>query len=353
MPIRAKILLQVLCLWLFAPTGLPAHIEARASDAESRPSLETNQQLLEEIKKPSDLDIGNLHAVFEFVFSSLADQVDVYPTENYYYFSFYLDGVRYSGNLRLAAADRDKNVLHFAYFADTGVYGESGDVHYKMLSSADGVEVIRLKALEYQVDHLGKKVIFRLNDLSPVVPPDRLLRDEEIYIGPVFDESGIEFFLVFNSDRRIFHYLLNETGNVPDHFRPSGFSHRILIGQRTGFAFYQDRYLARKTLIGVHAANVRANNYLDGPFDQLPENFIVLDRLKTAIEASDSSVKGEVDRLGYLHGGASRYLIDPYISYLDPRDLKSIEDCAGDPSVSRAVYPSCFAPRSTEQLPAK
>ncbi len=98
----------------------------------------------------------------------------------------------------------------------------------------------------------------------------------------------------------------------------------------------------------MQAANVRANNYLDGPFDQLPENFIVSDRLKTAIENSDPSVRGQVDRLGYLNGGTSRYLIDPYITYLDPQELNSIEDCAGDPGVSRAVYPSCFAPRSVE-----
>lgn len=348
MPLMTRPRVPLTAVWPVAIALTLGALPAFGKDGRSMQALETNEQLLDEIAKPPTFDIKNFNATFNFVFSALSGSVNVYPTENYYYFGFLHGGVRYAGNLRLAAADRDQNILHFAYFTDTGWTAEPGDVHYRQLSAADGIKIIRLRELVYRVEYLGKSVIFRLNDLSSIAPPVGLLREEEIYIGPVFDESGIEFFLVFNSDRRVFHYLLNETGTVPDRLLPSGPSDRILVGQRTGFAFYRDHYLARKTLIGVHAANVRANNYLDGPFDQLPENFIASDSLKNAIEVSDPTVKGQVDRLGYLDGGPSRYLIDPYLTYLDRHELNSVEECAADPGVSRAVYPSCFAPRSTE-----
>lgn len=340
--------LPLAAVWFVAIAFVMSEAPAYDGDDRSVQVLETNERMLEEIAKRPSFDIEDTDATFQFVFSALADSVNVYPTENYYYFGFFHDGVRYAGNLRLAAADRDQNILHFAYFSDTGGSAESGPVHYRRLSLSDGVRISRLGELVYRVEYGDKSVVFRLNDLSSVAPPGGFLREEEIYIGPVFDESGIEFFLVFNSDRRVFHYLLNETGTVRDRLVPSRFSDRILVGQRTGFSFYRDHYLARKVLIGVDAANVRANNYLDGPFDQLPENFVVSDRLKNAIEASDPTVKGRVDRLGYLDGGPSRYLIDPYITHGDRIELKSVENCAADPDVSRAVYPSCFAQRSTD-----
>lgn len=349
MPIGPNHLLLTLCLWLFATTLSLTGIPATASDAGGDPTLRTNQEMLEDIAKPTTIDIQDLHSVFGFVFSRLDKIVRIYPTENYYYFSFYHGGIRYAGNLRLAAADRDRNILHFAYYAETGDGNAAGDVRYKALSATDGVQVTRQDAFQYRIGFGDKEVVFQLNDLSSVAPPAGLLRDDETYIGPVFDESGIELFLVFNSDRGVFHYLLNENGTLPEILRQSGFSERIVIGQRTAFAFYLDHHLERKVLIGVHRSNVRANNYLDGPFDQLPENFLESDTLKTAIEISDPSVKGRIDHLGYLDGGASRYVIDPYMTYAQSQELISIDQCASDPSVSRAVYPSCFTSRSTDQ----
>ena len=57
-------------------------------------------------------------AVFTFVLGNLPDRVKVYPTENYYYFSFFHDHVRYAGNIRLDVIDRDEGKVHFAYYED-------------------------------------------------------------------------------------------------------------------------------------------------------------------------------------------------------------------------------------------
>ena len=46
---------------------------------------------------------------------NLPERVQVYPTENYFYFRFTQNGVVYAGNIRLAAADRDQGKVNFAY----------------------------------------------------------------------------------------------------------------------------------------------------------------------------------------------------------------------------------------------
>ena len=50
---------------------------------------------------------------------------------------------------------------------------------------------------------------------------------------------------------KIFHYILDETGQVADPFSALKAGEPILIGKRTGFAFYQ--FDGRKILIGVDA----------------------------------------------------------------------------------------------------
>lgn len=61
-----------------------------------------------------------------------------------------------------------------------------------------------------------KSVVFALNDLSQVKPPAAALAPGDQFIGPVFDESAIRFFLVFNAKLKSFHYILDETVKTAD-----------------------------------------------------------------------------------------------------------------------------------------
>jgi hypothetical protein len=56
---------------------------------------------------------------------------------------------------------------------------------------------------------------------------------------------------VFNTRLKIFHYVLDETGKVADSFFSPKGKDRILVGKRTGFAFYKDHHRNRKILIGA------------------------------------------------------------------------------------------------------
>ncbi len=344
-------ILTLVVFFLFVAAFRPGFLISHAVSANNpfdvlasgNPPLHTNQKFLEELISKPDFDIANIEETLAFVFSSLPAKVKVYPTENYYYFRFFWKGYEFAGNLRLAAQDRDQGILHFAYFPAANNSSADGEMHYKALGARDGVRVRRISALVYEVGYEGKAVVFELNDLRHVKPPDAILGKDEIYIGPVQDESGFQFFLLFNSRHRIFHYILNTKGSFPDLLQPIAETPLIEIGRRTGFAFYSDKYLKRKILIGVHADNVAANNYYDGPFDQLPDNFLKGDLLKNAIIASDPGVRGRIDRFGYFNSGEGRYVISPYIQYRQPADMLIYHQCAMRQGLSREEYYKCFS----------
>ena len=315
------------------------------ASASDRPRVYTNEQYIDDVTRPTSLPLDDPKAMLAFILDSIPDRVKVYPTENYYYFYFYHRGTRYAGNIRLDAKDRDEGKLHFAYFVDLTEWIKDDAIEYRRFGKEDGVAVERLEPLVYRVTLGARSVVFQLNDLAAVVPPASALGPDDQYLGPVFDESGIRFFLVFNRELKLFHYILDETVPVADELFPSHFTNRILIARRTGFAFYNEHRLNRKILIGVFEANGSVNNPFDGPFDQLPDNFIKGDELRDAIVASDPSLAGQIDRHGGSPDGASRYLIGPYIYYRSEQELLVFHECATDKQLPRELYPACFVVR--------
>jgi hypothetical protein len=319
-----------------APAGAPAQ-------GQERPQLHTNEAYLQEVMRPATLTITDPVNVFAFVLGSLPDRVTVYPTENYYYFRFTHGGIPYAGNIRFDPRHRDQGQVEFGYYEDLADWKGEGLEKFVILDASHDVRVERLDRLVYRVSFGQKVVVFAFNDVSDVKPPPSAIGTDERFLGPIFDESGIRFFLVYNSKLKIFHYILDETVKVADEFFPVSRMDRVLIGRRTGFAFYRDHRLDRKILIGVYEGNSRLNNYFDGPFDQLPENFIEGEALREAIVESDPSVKGRIDRLGhYVDGdGSSRYAIHPYMLYRKEGDLRVVHSCATGRSSSAAYY-RCF-----------
>jgi len=311
--------------------------------AADRPQLWTHQSYVEEATRTTELPLSNIKGMFAWVLDNLPDRVKVYPTENYYYFRFLHNGVSYAGNIRLDAADRDSGKVHFAYFEDMEEYRAMPLILYRILDKSAGVTVEKVDRLLYRVSYNGKSVLFELNDLSQVKPPATAISPEETYIGPIFDDSAIRFFLIFNPRLKIFHYVLDETVPVNEEFITSRITDRILIGKRTGFAFYRDARLDRKILIGVFEGNATVNNYFDGPFDQLPDNFIEGDILQNALIASDPQVEGIIDRLGHFADGSGRYAITPYTYYRTEQDLMPFHTCTTDSRVPADDYYSCLS----------
>ena len=265
---------------------LPLGSPALAQDAHL-PRLYTNEQYVADVSTPSGLDVSDLRSVLAYVLGQLPDRVKVVPTENYYYFYFYLGGVKYAGNFRFDIEQRDKGLVEFVYFKDTNEWLEDDEDHHATLSAADGVALVEVGRLSYALTFGGRTVTFDLNDLGDVRPPEGALAPDEEFLGPVADKSGMRFFLVFDSAMKQFRYVLDESAPA-DELVPAEGMQRILLGRRTGFAFFRDTARDRKLLVGVFGPNVDVNNYFDGPFDQLPDNFLKGDTLRRALLAVDA-----------------------------------------------------------------
>jgi hypothetical protein len=325
---------------LIALSGLLA---VAAAQEPKWPVLHTEQEYIDQVMRPSTLNVNDPMAVFDFVFSSLPERVKVYPTENYYYFTFINNGAPYDGNIRLDASNRDQGKVIFAYSEDLEEYRGETPVQHLILDDAQGVKLERVRNLVYRMTYKGKSVIFELNDLSDVKPPANALAPNEEFIGPTFDESGIRFFLVFDNKLKIFHFILDETVKVADQLEATHEADRILIGKRTGFAFYRDHLRDRKIMIGAFEGNMVTNSYFDGPFDQLPDNFLQGNMLHDAIIASDPEMKGRIDRFGSWGDGSERYAIDPYVGYRAADELAVFDRCAKARQHEPDSYYLCFA----------
>jgi hypothetical protein len=332
-------LFRLLCTFCLAgPLAVTGF--AASANAQDRIHLYTNAAEIGEVTRDGGVSLADPLAVFNTVLKNLPDRVDVYPTENYFYFRFTQNGAVYAGNIRLAAADRDQGKVNFAYSEQPTDWNPNPRNHHVVLGREQGVSVDKAGPLAYRVEGAGKAVIFALNDLSAVKLPREMARADETFLGPVFDESGIRFFLMFNARLKLFHFLLDETVPVADKFVPVKGTAPIEFGRRTGFALYP--FEGRKILIGVDARQSRLNTYFDGPFDQLPENFIEGETLRAAILAVDPGVKGKIDRLGNFADGSGRYLIHPYMLYRQPADLAVFARCAGAKTVAAKDRAACF-----------
>lgn len=325
---------------LYAAAALLSALLPGAAQA-AQLKLHTNQQMIEELLEPNDLDVKNPNAVFQAVFDALPAKVTVYPTESYYYFTFPLNGIVYAGNIRFDAWDQFDGKVHFAYYVEYAYWRKPLEPFYKKLGPDDGVKVEQINKFLYKISFKGKTVEFALPDLSNVKPAPGQLRADEVYIGPSWDESGVQFFLIYNKTAKTFLYLLNDNPKV-DQYAPSSLSPAVTVGIRTSFAFYKDKLADRQILMGDFIGHTMLNDYFDGPFDQLPDNYVQGNTLLDAILEVEPGLKNEkADRYGADPTGEFRYGITSYKYYGKLPELKPIVDCA-DKAAEPAQYYKCF-----------
>ena len=62
------------------------------------------------------------------------------------------------------------------------------------MGPADGVNIAQVNKFLYKITFKDKTVEFSIPDLSNVKPDPGMLRDDEVYLGPSWDESGVQFY---------------------------------------------------------------------------------------------------------------------------------------------------------------
>ena len=127
-----------------------------AALAQDRIHLHTNEAEIGEVLRDGGVAIDDPLAVFAAVLKNLPERVQVYPTENYFYFRFTQNGVVYAGNIRLAAADRDQGKVNFAYNEQPTDWNADPKNRHVVLGREQGVTVEKAAPLTYRVTHVGK-----------------------------------------------------------------------------------------------------------------------------------------------------------------------------------------------------
>jgi len=296
---------------------------------EKEPTLITNQEYIDALYTQGP-DLKNVTDVFYFLLSNLDDEVTIYPTENYFYFTLSAGGRNIGGTLTLFPEQRERNVIGLNYYEK----GEDPDFIFAYqdkdntwigngteLGINESVLVEEIKKNRYSVTFKDRTVIFNLNDIGLKKPEKAKLTNDEEYVGPIFDESGLKFFIIFNRKTYRMYFILNEDEFVPENF--ATVYGDFVIGKRTAYIFYKDAKNNRKLLVGIHGKNVLKNNWFDGPFDQMPDNYIdenLIPNYKKYIELSFPSAFGRVDKFG-RYNDTSRVAVAPYTVYFTFSDF--------------------------------
>src|SRR6266849_2996078 len=121
------------------------------------PKLHTNEAYVEEVTGATTLAVNDPMDVFAFVLNSLPERVKVYPTENYYYFTFIHGGTPYAGNIRIELGD-DKVTVHFVHYQDWSEWRQDSPLTHVVLDGSRGVGVEKIERLVYRLSYGGKTV---------------------------------------------------------------------------------------------------------------------------------------------------------------------------------------------------
>lgn len=290
-------------------------------------SIKLNQNYIEEIMNTQKkVEVTKPLDVFEFVFNFLPEEVTVYPSENYFYYEFINQGVTYQGNIGLFRDTLEKNSINFGYYIKSGhVFEEIGDIFkYSTLDKKDGVIVQNIDTYKSTITYNNKTVTFNFYKFNLEENNKLKLRPNEILIAPTLDESGIAFYLIYNTYMKRFYWVLNEHSMFNE--KLIKYNNDLSFSKRTDFIYLNDIDFDRKVLIGVNYYNIRKNNWFDGPFDQMPDNIIcngntiLLPYLKEAFPSEANNF----DKFGnYLNDEDSRIAISSYTTYLSFNNIKT------------------------------
>lgn len=272
-----------------------------------------------EMQKPknADIDLSDIDDVFRYVFSALDSEVMVYPSENYYYFRIRVNKKDIWGNIRLSPPDLDKGILRFAYFefneVKEGNEFKKGLSWKKQYGPAEGLRIKEISEMRYNATHRGRNVIFNLHPINQSPPKLFMLIGNEIFVERTYDDSGHQFFLIFNKLNQNFMFVLNEENQLPENLIKLN-QENLLIGEKSGFVFYNDGN--RKILVGVSLKNSLENNYYDGPFDQLADNYADQTEIAKYIQIAYPQTKDRIDKYGrFVDNATNRVAVAPYHVY--------------------------------------
>jgi hypothetical protein len=306
------------CAWVDGPPGSRADVQ-----------VALNSDYIDQTNR-ARVALDDYRAVLKMVLSQSGPTLKIYPSEGYYYFSFYSGGDLVRGNLRFDKFLRDDGLVSFAYFRQfAGNKRRTVDRNkHWTLGPADGFFLTQKAPFLYDLRFEDLSASVEIYDAHRELSGSKPLGEGEVYVGPVFDESGVRFHLIFDTQVNVFLFVLNDGLGSSETYRTHSDNDHIQIGNRTRFAYYKDTRNQRRVLMGVNRSNVKQNTYYDGPFDQLPDSFVDPEYLMDLILLYKPSLKGRIGPSGiYLTNENMRTGIYPYMEYGNDDQLLNVREC--------------------------
>lgn len=279
-----------------------------------------------------EIDPAKIETVFSYVWSQIRPSAVVYPTEMYYYYR--IPELELAGNLRFSNIKNGE--LSFAFYRTDDSESFDSNRDYKVFDEKDGLKIENLSESRVDITYEGKSVTFHLPTIHTDRPRNMKLLPEEEIIAKIRDESATLFYLIFNGETDSFYYVLDEESPLTEILTQA--DKDIWLGERTQFAYFQDEKRNRKILIGVSTDNIMQNNYFDGPFDQVPPNLEIREKLYKAYPYTQY-LNGLDPNGNFLDWKGSRVAISAYTDYPHPdiTPLRNVVD-----KCSQNLEPSIF-----------
>lgn len=282
--------------------------------------------MIEQLQAGTRDDACDYAQVLPQLLTQSGSRADIYPSENYYYFSFARAGSLFAGSIRLASDRRDAGRVDYVCYEANRAWLPPGDEIrvYRQLSASDGVTVSRLSPRSYRVEYGGAATTFVLHQLDHVSPGTPLL-PSETRVGRTLDDSGTAFELIFNSAINQLYFVRDRGSGVPDQFL--AVMPNTEISRRTGFVYYHNRAGERQILVAVNHTESLLNTAFDGPFDHLPENDYAAIGFWNYVYKVYPEIRGMHTAGGTVSDDGMIFSLAPYRLYTQSDDLGFIEAC--------------------------
>lgn len=291
------------------------------------------------VKNESAGDLKDGKAFFGFVFARTPYYAIVRPTEMYYYYVITENGLW--GNMNFK--EIKNGTLSFAYFnpADPTQYEA---LH---LTAADGLTIKMISDTRVNVTYQGKTVRFEIPAIETEKPESLTLLPDEEFVSKVQDESGLRFYLLYNTTTKSFYDVVNNERPLAE--TETSIDQNLTVGDRTHFVYFNDLERNRKIIVGVDTQNILENNYFDGPFDQVPPHLPIRDRLYAAYPYTQ--YLNGLDPYGnFIDWKGSRVAITPYTDY-DYPDFSAVQSIVKQCSKENASqFLSCITYESKKDF---
>lgn len=301
------------------PHGLPDHAR----------SFVLNETMIEDLGTGSVEDACHPSVVLPGLLAQIGPAADIYPSENYYYFSFAHGGSLFSGSIRLSSDRRDTGELDYVCYQSYRRWTQPGGeirVHQR-LNAADGVDVARLSENSYSVSVGGEQTVFALHQLDHERGGAALL-EGDTRIGRTLDESGTSFELIYNEQLNEMYFMLDQEGSAPDTL--TRYAPNTVISRRTGFVYYHQSPGNRYVLVAVNGLEADLNSWFDGPFDHLPENDYAKIGFWDYVYKVWPGLIGNHTPGGTVGDEGMIFSIRPYRLYRELSALGFVETCAAN-----------------------